>query len=90
MEGSHSLKKQLCICESLYLDAPDAMFSSKFSPILEPADGGHGAAHGRAAKLHRVACRDGIELLLHTLSMGPIGTCVDIDQNNETLVLILK
>lgn len=64
----------MTLCYHSHLNAPNAMLSSEFTSIFEPADARHGAAHGRATKLHCVACRNSIQLLLHTLRVSPIGT----------------
>lgn len=67
-------------CQDAHLDAPNAVLSSKFTTVFEPADSWHGAAHGGATKLHCVASRNSIQLLFHTLCVGPIGTCMEKDQ----------
>lgn len=64
----------MILCYYSHLNAAYAMLSSKFPSIFEPADAGHGAAHGRATKLYCVACRNSVQLLVHTLGVGPVGT----------------
>lgn len=60
--------------QTAYLDTSNAMLSPKLTPVFEPPDARHGAAHCRAAKLHCVSCWDSVELLLHTLDVCPVGT----------------
>lgn len=55
------------------------MLSPEFPSILEPADAWHGAAHGWTTKLDSVPRRNCVQLLLHALCVGPVGTCVDKD-----------
>lgn len=55
------------------------MLSPEFPSIFEPADAWHGAAHGWTTKLDGVPCRNCIQLFLHTLGVGPVGTCVGKD-----------
>lgn len=62
------------------LDPPDPVLSSEFTPVFQPADGRHWVANGRAAKADCVACRDGVQLLLHALGVSPDGNCADKHQ----------
>ena len=62
-----------------HLDAPNAVLASKLSSVFEPADARQGASHSRATKLHRVSRRNSVQLLLHALGVGPIGTYMDRD-----------
>lgn len=55
-----------------YPDAPDAVLPPEFTPILEPANAGAGAARGWAAKLHRVPRRDCIQFLVHPVRVSPV------------------
>lgn len=77
MARSDKLWLSTILCYFSHLYAPYTMFSSKFTSIFEPADAWHGSAHGRATKLNCVACRNSIQLLLHTLGVCPIGTWVE-------------
>lgn len=56
----------------MYLDAADAVLPAEVSPVPQPVDGGGGAARGRTAELHRVSGGNGIQLLLHALSVRPV------------------
>lgn len=60
--------------ECLHLDASNAVLAPELTPILQPADGGYGAARGGAAELDCVAGWNGVELLLHSLSVRPLGS----------------
>lgn len=71
--------KKITNCYHPHLNAPDTVFSSKFTSVFKPADAWHGAAHGWTTKLHCVPSRNSIKLLLHTLGVGPIGTCINKD-----------
>lgn len=55
------------------------MLSPELPSIFEPADAWHGAAHGWTTKLDGVPRRNCIQLLLHALGVGPVGTCVEKD-----------
>lgn len=59
------------------LNASDAVLSSEFTSIFEPPNAWHGAAHGWTPELHGVACRNSVQLLLHTLRVSPVRTCMD-------------
>lgn len=71
------MSHEMTNCNFRHLDASNAMLSSKFSSIFEPADARHGATHSWTTKLHCVSCRNSIEFLLHTLGMCPIRSCTD-------------
>lgn len=60
--------------QAAHLDPADAMLSPELTAVFQPPDAGHGAAHGRAAELHRVPSWNSVELLLHTLDVCPVGT----------------
>lgn len=62
-----------------HLDASDAVLSPELTSVPQPADGGQRAAHGRAAELDRVPCRHCVQLLLHALGVGPVGTSCEVD-----------
>lgn len=62
-----------------HLDASNAVLSPELVSVLQPADEGQRAAHCWAAELDRVPCRHCVQLLLHALGVGPVGTSCEVD-----------
>lgn len=61
-------------CPSPYLVSPDAVVGLELLAVLQPAQRGVGRPARRALELHRLGGGDGMELLLHLLGIGPVGS----------------
>lgn len=59
---------------SPYLVPPDAVVGLELLAVLQPAQRGVGRPARRALELHRLGGGDGVELLLHLLRIGPVGS----------------
>lgn len=59
---------------SPYLVPPDAVVGLELLAVLQPAQRGVGRPARRALELHRLGGGDGVELLLHLLGIGPVGS----------------
>lgn len=65
------------IFSKAYLNSTNAVLSSELPSIFQPADCWNWTPRCRTTKLYSVSCRDGIQLLLHSLWVGPVGACGD-------------
>lgn len=57
-----------------YLVPPDAVVGLELLAVLQPAQRGVGRPAGRTLEFHRFGGGDGVELLLHLLGIGPVGS----------------
>lgn len=63
-----------CPSPTPYLVPPDAVVRLELLAVLQPAQRGVGRPARRALELHRLGGGDGVELLLHLLGIGPVGS----------------